>query len=50
MSRHQRLVFLGLALAVYARHPLDAARSQYWMLAIMVAFTSLGLWILSAAA
>jgi hypothetical protein len=28
----------------------DATRSQYWMLAIMVAFTSLGLWLLSAAA
>jgi hypothetical protein len=28
----------------------DATRSQYWMLAVMVAFTSLGLWILSAAA
>jgi hypothetical protein len=26
----------------------DATRSQYWMLAIMVAFTSLGLWLLSA--
>jgi hypothetical protein len=28
----------------------DATRSQYWMLAVMVAFTSLGLWLLSAAA
>lgn len=28
----------------------DATRSQYWMLAVMVAFTSLGLWILSAQA
>ena len=27
-----------------------ATRSQYWMLAVMVAFTSLGLWLLSAAA
>jgi hypothetical protein len=26
----------------------SATRSQYWMLAIMVAFTSLGLWLLSA--
>jgi hypothetical protein len=26
-----------------------AARSQYWMLAVMIAFTSLGLWLLSAA-
>jgi hypothetical protein len=26
----------------------DATRSQYWMLAVMVAFTSLGLWLLSA--
>ena len=25
----------------------DATRSQYWMLAVMVAFTSLGLWLLS---
>jgi hypothetical protein len=28
----------------------EATRSQYWMLAIMVAFTSLGLWLLSAQA
>lgn len=35
------------ALTVYTdvRH---AIRSQYWMLAIMVAFTTLGLWLLSA--
>jgi hypothetical protein len=26
----------------------DAIRSQYWMLAVMVAFTSFGLWLLSA--
>lgn len=26
----------------------EATRSQYWMLAVMVAFTSLGLWLLSA--
>jgi len=26
-----------------------AARTQYWMLAVMIAFTSLGLWLLSAA-
>lgn len=26
----------------------EAVRSQYWMLAVMVAFTSFGLWILSA--
>jgi hypothetical protein len=26
-----------------------ATRSQYWMLAVMIAFTSLGLWLLSAA-
>ena len=37
------------ALAIY-RSARDATRSQYWMLAIMVAFTSLGLWLLSAAA
>jgi hypothetical protein len=35
------------ALAVY-RRVRDATRSQYWMLAVMVAFTSLGLWLLSA--
>lgn len=28
--------------------PRVAARSQYWMLAVMVAFTSLGLWLLSS--
>jgi hypothetical protein len=37
------------ALSVYAKAR-DATRSQYWMLAVMVAFTSLGLWLLSAAA
>jgi hypothetical protein len=37
------------ALMVYPRAR-DATRSQYWMLAVMVAFTSLGLWLLSAAA
>ena len=37
------------ALALYDK-PADATRSQYWMLAVMVAFTSLGLWLLSAAA
>ena len=37
------------ALAVY-RRVRDATRSQYWMLAIMVGFTSLGLWLLSASA
>jgi hypothetical protein len=37
------------ALVVYDRVR-DAKRSQYWMLAVMVAFTSLGLWLLSAAA
>ncbi|MEA2360355.1 MAG: hypothetical protein QOI62_3615 [Solirubrobacteraceae bacterium] len=37
------------ALTVY-RDPRDATRSQYWMLAVMVGFTSLGLWLLSAAA
>ncbi len=37
------------ALVVYD-DPRDATRSQYWMLAVMVAFTSLGLWLLSAAA
>jgi hypothetical protein len=37
------------ALVVYERAR-DATRSQYWMLAVMVGFTSLGLWLLSAAA
>jgi hypothetical protein len=36
------------ALAVY-RSPRRAVRSQYWMLAVMVGFTSLGLWLLSVA-
>jgi hypothetical protein len=35
------------ALTVY-RRAADAARSQYWMLTVMVAFTCLGLWILSS--
>lgn len=35
-----------LALKTF-RSPRAAARSQYWMLAVMVAFTSLGLWLLS---
>jgi hypothetical protein len=35
------------ALASY-RSPQDAVRSQYWMLVVMVGFTSLGLWLLSA--
>lgn len=37
------------ALALY-RKARDATRSQYWMLAVMVGFTSLGLWLLSASA
>jgi hypothetical protein len=37
------------ALVVYTRVR-EATRSQYWMLAVMVGFTSLGLWLLSAAA
>ena len=36
------------ALAVF-RQVHAAARSQYWMLAVMVGFTSLGLWLLSQA-
>jgi hypothetical protein len=36
------------AISMY-RSARDATRSQYWMLAVMVAFTSLGLWLLSAA-
>jgi hypothetical protein len=35
------------ALAMY-RSPREAVRSQYWMLVVMVGFTSLGLWLLSA--
>jgi hypothetical protein len=35
------------ALTLY-RKPRDAIRSHYWMLTVMVAFTSLGLWILSS--
>ena len=35
------------ALADY-RSPQEAVRSQYWMLVVMVGFTSLGLWLLSA--
>jgi hypothetical protein len=43
----------GLALAhdralVLYRDPEEAVRSQYWMLAVMVAFTSFGLWLLSS--
>ncbi len=37
------------ALVLY-RRVRDASRSQYWMLAVMIAFTSLGLFLLSAAA
>ncbi len=36
------------ALVLY-RDTRDAVRSQYWMLVVMVGFTSLGLWLLSAA-
>jgi len=36
------------ALALYRDHR-AATRSQYWMLVVMVGFTSLGLWLLSAA-
>jgi hypothetical protein len=35
------------ALAAY-RTPQEAVCSQYWMLVVMVGFTSLGLWLLSA--
>lgn len=43
----------GLALAhdralVLFKHPRDATRSQYWMLAVMVGYTCLGLWLLSS--
>jgi hypothetical protein len=36
------------ALATF-RKSRTATRSQYWMLAVMIAFTSLGLWLLSSA-
>ena len=44
----------GLVLAhdralVVFKDPARATRSQYWMLAVMVSYTSLGLWLLSAA-
>jgi hypothetical protein len=35
------------ALSAYRNND-EAVRSQYWMLAVMVAFTSFGLWLLSA--
>jgi hypothetical protein len=35
------------AIAVYRSNE-EAVRSQYWMLVVMVGFTSLGLWLLSA--
>ena len=35
------------ALSIY-RSAQEAVRSQYWMLTVMVAFTSFGLWLLSA--
>jgi hypothetical protein len=43
----------GLALAhdralVLYSDPEEAVRSQYWLLAVMVAFTSFGLWLLSS--
>ncbi|MBS1870385.1 MAG: fenitrothion hydrolase [Actinobacteria bacterium] len=36
------------ALAVFAEDRRAAVRSQYWMLTVMVGFTCLGLWLLSA--
>ncbi|MDX6556919.1 MAG: hypothetical protein QOD86_3114, partial [Miltoncostaeaceae bacterium] len=33
---------------VLFRRPGEAVRSQYWMLAVMVGYTGLGLWLLSA--
>jgi hypothetical protein len=35
------------AISIY-RNAQEAIRSQYWMLTVMVAFTSFGLWLLSA--
>ena len=37
------------ALVLYRDHK-QAARSQYWMLGVMVTFTVLALWLLSEAA
>lgn len=44
----------GLVLAhdralVTFKDPRNATRSQYWMLVVMISFTSLGLWLLSSA-
>ena len=36
------------AVAIY-KEPREATRSQYWMLAVMIGFTSLALWLLSEA-
>ena len=36
------------AVSMYER-PRDATRSQYWMLAVMIGFTTLALWLLSEA-
>lgn len=36
------------ALATFREDPRSAIRSQYWMLTVMVGFTCLGLWLLSA--
>lgn len=36
------------ALTVFRSDPRAAVRSQYWMLTVMVGFTCLGLWLLSA--
>jgi hypothetical protein len=36
------------ALAVFSHDRRAAVRSQYWMLTVMVGFTCLGLWLLSA--
>ena len=37
------------ALALYGGNAKLAVRSQYWMLAVMVGFTSLALWLLAQA-
>ena len=36
------------ALALYSE-PRQAVRSQYWMLAVMIGFTTLALWLLATA-
>ena len=50
LSLHEAADLLGVHYMTVYRRVRDATRSQYWMLAVMVGFTSLGLWLLSASA